>query len=886
MTISLSDCWAKTDQSGRPALTVRDHCLNVGAVALQLIQRLPVPISRILPNGTVTLVAAHDIGKITPGFLSKCTHWKSPDQTYGSSGVTDHAKVSQWFLASLPDLKDSKGISDDWVLAAGGHHGRYQSARALLPSLVMREIASSDWPRALRLQLLSDLIAEFGPLPDERLSLSSGDIHSAARVHLLTGLTTFCDWIGSDELSFPLGNEFPPEDQAAFEASVASAAYALDSVGIHRRDVVSGMSFPDLFGHGPGTGMTPRPLQEALIAAVDSAGLYIVEAPMGMGKTEAALAAAYRRWTTPDAERGLYFALPTQLTSQRIHHRIADFLGNVIDDSTILALVHGNAWVKDDRVLRVSSTSSELDDPESRLGAATANSWFASTTRRALLAPFGTGTIDQALLSVLPAKHAALRFFALSGKVIVIDEVHSYDPYTSALVDRLVSWTLKAGCTVIILSATLTAKRRTELATAAGAKESDGPEGYPLITKVITGSGAVTHIPVSEENTERLDVRLEHPCVTDPAWAELATQSADNGACVLIIRNTVALAQETYRGLKAMRNGDRYDIGLLHSRFPQWQRDQQEERWTNLLGKTGALRPHGCILVATQVVEQSVDIDADLLITDMAPTDLLLQRIGRLHRHNRQRPNGFTNPRCVILHPPVDWSGDSVCIRKQLAPHSYVYPPYVLYSSQRLWCERSAISLPSDIRPLLESTYRTCSDLPPGLEELRNQLDSKVRKMVSTAHGRSIFRSVATEDREGTETRWMEQKTATLVLVHGVATDGPDRIAVIKHDGSRVTADVHRFEIHFARELQRHAVRVPRHLVACALRNQPGWLGIHIDDAVVAVCNSDRTECEIDFTGPRSPQLHYHPEFGVFHAAMARPANDPNPVEEWDDGWF
>ena len=885
-TLRLEDCWAKTwaagPRQGFPALSVRDHCINVGAVAEVLQPLLPATVSRLLPKDSSLLVAAHDIGKITPGFLAKCVFWQNPDSRPPVSGESDHAKISQWFLAGLEELQNKQGRPTDWLLAAGGHHGHYpcpSASKLASPN----EFSTSGWPLRLRTELWEELTALFGALSDDLIFIRPGDPKVAARVHLLTGFTTLCDWLGSDEAAFPLDANGVLTHRATLSTSRAAAASSLKSIGLHHREVVPGLGFGALFADGSGLTFAPRPLQKVLLAAMDAPGLYIVEAPMGMGKTEAALAAAYARWTVPDAERGLYFALPTQLTSQRIHQRIAAFLQNVIADPATLTLVHGNAWLNDDRVLQLSPTA---EDRVEETGAAAAHSWFATTTRRALLAPFGTGTIDQALLSVLPAKHAALRFFALAGKVVVLDEVHSYDPYTSALVDRAIQWLLQAGCTVLVLSATLTAARRATLVAAAGAVESIIPQDYPLITQVRTGSGDVRHLPVTDEIPRRVEVKLEHWTAGDPGIHERAAGAAAAGACVLIIRNTVALAQETHRLIKAARCGEAYEVGLLHSRFPQWQRDAQEDKWTTLLGKHQAHRPHGCVLVATQVVEQSVDIDADLLITDLAPTDLLLQRMGRLHRHERPRPDGFTAPRCLILHPPVDWSGDAKSIRQALSPHSYVYPPYALFRAQARWRERPSVVLPGEIRPLLEATYAESSDVPAGVMELLKELTRKVETMTSTAASRGVFNTVATEDREGAETRWIEQDSSLVVLLPSPPEERGSVITITQHDGTILRADTARFHMALAKALHRHAVRVPRYLVLPALGSQPAWFKAHLSDAVLATCNPTSTECVITGAAEGMATLHYHPERGVFYTNPVKSSisQESFPCEE--DGWF
>ena len=552
--ISCSDCWAKTDPvSGLPALTVRDHCMIVGAVA-EAVERLLAPACRHLtPAGVVSLVAAHDIGKLTPGFQLKAhPHWQFQDARGQSFYEGNHAKVSQAHLGGLHERRPF-----EWVLAAGGHHGKYPSSNGYVGKI---KEAGLDWPALLRNKLLAELETVFGMLP-------TADIAKGPFVHWLTGFTTFADWIGSDTHWFPLPSSGLLADYETPESARRAAGKAVQDLGWHRREVHAGLAFGKLF---PGVA-NPRPLQQELIAAMDSPGLYIVEAPMGVGKTEAALAASYRRWTEGE-DRGLYFALPTQLTSNRIRDRVSAFLKNVVVDPSYHALVHENAWMNPERILAISPTAG--DDA----GAADLSDWYASG-RKALLAGFGTGTIDQAIMSCLPVKHSALRLFALSGKIVIIDEVHSYDPYTSALVDRTVKWLLEVGCTVIVLSATLSTARRKSLVLAAGADEPTTSSAYPLITKVAKGSSHSEAIPVGGADLLSSHVQIERvPSASDEIWQDLAN-AAEAGACVVVIRNTVALAQETYRQIKSRCRDRGITFGLLHSRFPQFKRDENEAVW-------------------------------------------------------------------------------------------------------------------------------------------------------------------------------------------------------------------------------------------------------------------------------------------------------------------
>lgn len=875
--IQLSDCWAKTDPAtGRPALTVRDHSLIVGAVAEQVLRRLPPACIGLPPEGVPSLAAAHDIGKITPGFLRKCVRCCFHSIAGAQSCESNHARISQAFLASLPEMQDDQGNPLDWTLAADGHHGRYSLPRAtktfgLRSGLGVTE-GPFSWPRELREQLLAEIKDAFGPLPSEPVA-------AGARVHWLTGLVTFCDWIGSNTDWFPLPDGETMADQAELETSRRLAMKALEHIGWHRREAKPGLNFPQLFSI---PGFSPRPLQQSLLGLADQPGLYIVEAPMGMGKTEAALAAAYRRWTA-GAERGLYFALPTQLTSNRIHERVSGFLKNIIAGGAFESLAHGSAWLREDRIRyfrpAVTDDAYGPDDP----GDATdACRWFASS-RRALLAPFGTGTIDQALMARISAKHSALRLFALSGKVIVIDEVHSYDPYTAKLVDQLVAWLLETGCTVIILSATLTARRRAQLIGAAGGSEPlPVPADYPLITKF--AGGMTSHHPVEDPAIRETTVILDHRDVSSPELPRQIADAARAGACVLVIRNTVALAQETYRQIKSAACGDDLRIGLLHSRFPHFRREENEAEWMTLLGKDHSRRPQGCVLIATQVVEQSVDIDADLLVTDSAPTDLLLQRLGRLHRHPRQRPPGFGHPACWILHSEVDWEADVNAIKQSLGPVAHVYPPFALYQTERIWRVRRALTLPVEIRPLLEATDSTPADLPSGAAAFHLELEKMTSNMLHAGSRQDPFQQASQEDTEGVQTRWNMQPSALLVLLREPPRQQGRQITVTPLHGDPVTIADGFFSYDLARMLHENAARVPAHVVRAAFGPQPAWVRQHVSDAVLAVCRDDASTLGIIGGDAHPYRIDYSREEGIRHQRVS-PQQRGDFDDEYDS-WF
>jgi CRISPR-associated endonuclease/helicase Cas3 len=532
--IKLSDCWAKTDPAtGEPALSVEDHCRIVGHVANVLWENLPKAVKAALPEGAVALTAAHDLGKLTPGFQLKCDpwkHYKALSAVIHHNGLeTNHAHVSAWHLA-YAGSQPMQQSALRWLVSTTGHHGSYPSGFEKPSRKCFEGVEPTGiHPQFERLrdELLSNLIQTFGGLPEEPAK------EQEIRAHLLTGFTIFADWIGSNP------DWFPPDQTHDQEDIDRKTREILTQFGmpLHVRPQ---LSFGQLFNPANPSAFPPRPLQQTLLKAADRPGLYIVEAPMGAGKTEAALVAAYQRWTTGE-ERGLYFALPTQLTSAKIHERIHSFLSVILDSPSYQSLVHGNAWLDSNRNRAVGPSTEEHSDTDEAL------KWF-STTRRQLLAPYGTGTIDQALLAILPARFAALRHFALAGKVVVIDEVHAYDPYMSALIDRLITFLLPT--TVIILSATLTAARRAELVAAASATEESAPASYPLITKVATGDTTASHFEVPYRTPEKnVEIRHQTPENFETYWQSIASRVVA-GANVVVIRNTVALAQQTFLHLK------------------------------------------------------------------------------------------------------------------------------------------------------------------------------------------------------------------------------------------------------------------------------------------------------------------------------------------------
>jgi CRISPR-associated endonuclease/helicase Cas3 len=558
------------------------------------------------------------------------------------------------------------------------------------------------------------------------------EIRDSLQARIIAGLTSVADWIGS-------GTAF--DDPASpWKNCVASV---VDAAGFIPPCFIGGLSFYEVFG------FEPREIQRCLIEQVSQPGTYILEAPMGIGKTEAALFAAYTLVSSGKAT-GIYFALPTQLTSNRIHSRVNRFLDRILDPHSvnrIPLLLHGNAWLRD----------FDLGGADAAPGC----SWF-TAAKRGLLAPFAVGTIDQALMASMNVKHGFVRAFGIAGKVVILDEVHSYDAYTGTVLDRLVGELQRLHCTVIILSATLNGERRSSLLGAPQSAET----AYPLITAL--PADALVPVEVAPQTPPGNRVTIHQTLDIDEAFDE-ALERAYSGQQVLWIENTVSEAQERFKHLAARSDGIEIECGLLHSRFIHVDREALEDEWVTRYGAEGAeaRRERGRILVGTQVLEQSLDIDADFLVTRICPTDMLLQRIGRLWRHgNHQRTTGA---KCEAWIVSAEFEAAEQNPESVFGNSAKVYSPYVLLRTLQVWSGMEALSLPGDIRGLLERTYeaRTESD-----EMARHKADLNRRKqMLENFALQSVSPGLNAKPDTSVSTRYSDIDTIELLLLKSVSHD-------------------------------------------------------------------------------------------------------------------
>lgn len=685
----------------------------------------------------------HDLGKASPAFQGK---WKFAWDRLKADlrkrnlpnkplphGILTAAFVPELLTKRFPDFP--RGLADRLGRTLGGHHGSFPRSGDL-QQIPKDQHGGNNWHK-VRLELFQEFAEQFYL---EEPSIP-GDDPGHSFFLVLAGLVSVADWIGSNEDYFHfVQKDLDLEEYAATAKERANKALeTLGWLGWQPRPgfVEMGELFPTI--------KVLRPLQKATVQLAEKLaepGLVILEAPMGEGKTEAAMYLA-DRWSVALGQRGCYFALPTMATSNQMFSRVKEFLQDRYPDELVnFQLLHGHAALSAEfQLLRQKGARlfapTEVDAEEKLMPGrpvpeVMAAEWF-TYRKRGLLAPFGVGTVDQALLAVLKTKHYFVRLFGLASKTVIIDEVHAYDAYMMKLLERLLEWLAACGCAVVLLSATLPGERRQALvkAFARGLGRDDTslkmPERpYPRLTWVSRTGFGVEDFPASPQFSRTIRYEWVNgtiPPETGQAFALAARlqEALAQGGCAAVICNTVGRAQELYRALKPhFSDQDAKDgqdeLSLFHARYLYEDREKREGQAINRFGKPSdpkVRRPYRAVLVATQVIEQSLDLDFDLMITEMAPVDLLLQRAGRLHRHVRPRPDNLKEHSLWIMAPDV----------KNQVPDfgqgtEAVYERHILLRSWLALKNRESMDIPEEVEDLIEAVYgdgEAPEDLPPAL---------------------------------------------------------------------------------------------------------------------------------------------------------------------------
>lgn len=664
------------------------------------------------------LAAIHDIGKATPVFQIKKGYSNSTDldiQLLEKLERAGFCGVSSLYLA-FPNktphniagqyLLNQYGVRDDISAIVGGHHGKpvhykkdIEDQKAYKKNYFQSEDKESEI-----YQKWSDVQSEIFKWALKESNFHSIDdlpkIKQPAQV-ILSGLLIMADWIASNDTYFPLfeihketlsHSEKLKRVQDGFEkwqkVDIWNSDYNSDYVGTYDKRF----------------GFIPRNVQYVLSDTIDQTsqpGIFILEAPMGSGKTEAALIAA-EQLAYRTGRNGLFFGLPTQATSNGIFPRIIHWLDSISEEqheNMGIRLSHGKAYLNEKftdlaKGIDIDGFNSNTD------GTIIVNEWF-SGRKTSSLDDFVVGTVDQFLMLALKQKHLALRHLGFSKKVVIIDEVHAYDAYMNQYLLQAIKWMGAYRVPIMILSATLPSKRRTELVksymSGMGRKWSKKDrkelqdrlktDAYPLITYT---DGDETYQIKEFAKIENKKVNILR--IHEESLVNIVDEAISNGGIVGIIVNTVKRAQNLAKELS-----DKFGentVVLLHSAFIATGRVEKENALLEMIGRKGE-RPVRKIVIGTQVIEQSLDIDFDIMISDLAPMDLLIQRMGRLHRHEIERPEKHKEPIFYILGSSEEYEFEGGA--------SFVYGDYLLARTQDYLPEY--IYLPQDISKLVQEVY-------------------------------------------------------------------------------------------------------------------------------------------------------------------------------------
>lgn len=655
-----------------------DHCADVAACCEALLQttllgrRLALLAGRsALSSGQVArlsvIAALHDIGKFNLGFQNKALvnppfvagHVGTVLGLFGIDDKPEQRRLIESMRLEVLERWGTNNASLRLLIASICHHGRaveagqgydprcWQSARRLEPFSGIAELTvlTRYWfPKAFS--------ADIEPFPE-----------ISELQHAFSGLVMLADWLGSDTRFFSYSTEIDHKARIQFARNQAAAA--LSEVGLDPADPrqyigQEPLSFERISEY------SPRDFQRKMLelAAYRDGSIALLEAETGAGKTEAALARYLTLFQAGEID-GLYFALPTRTAATQMYRRVVEAIARVFrcgNPPPVILAVPGYLSVDEHQgTLLPGFEVLWNDDDRERFRF---RGWAAENPKRFLAGPIVVGTVDQALLSALMVSHAHLRATALMRHLLIIDEVHASDAYMVALMREVLINHLRVGGHAMLMSATLGSSARTQLLSAMDRRRPlkapnfneavDVP--YPLVT-IRNGPNTIRIEPNKIDTAPKRVVAQQQPWADEPMQIALtAIDAAAAGARVLVVRNTVSDCVATQAAAEAIAR-ERGHQNLLfqcvgypaphHARFARDDRARLDEALEAAFGKSATDAP--CMVIATQTVQQSLDLDADLMLTDLCPADVLLQRIGRLHRHRRIRPAGFEHPRVIVV---------------------------------------------------------------------------------------------------------------------------------------------------------------------------------------------------------------------------------------------
>lgn len=642
-------------------------------------------------------ISLHDLGKFDVRFQLKAPHaaqklW--PKFMQAKKDRYDHGQMGYaWFCKEAESIYGLNFFQadefDSWIRAVAGHHGSLPASPESKPPFASPEVKTHD--REARNAFFRTMWKLFldpaGILPDAVPPVCPP---------LLAGFCSVCDWIGSNEAEgyFSFQSEETDDLSVYYESRKEIAEKALKDIGLYQSPLLSGgmnLIFPEY---------SPRQVQTLVDKWPVEAGLTMIEAPTGSGKTEAALAYASRLLSEGIAD-SIVFALPTQATANAMLERIEKVAEKMFPDGSNVVLAHGKSRYNP-KFIDIQQAAERKSLQDEGDGLVQCARWLACSRKRVFLGQIGVCTLDQVLLSVLPVRHQFVRAFGIRKSILIVDEIHAYDQYMYGLLNRVLEGQKQAGGSAILLSATLPGYQREQLAAAWDAvlPEDDSKE-YPLVTWVDdSGKTRLYSLTEKEMPPER---KVSFTLWQSPELRPVPDQineiceAAKKGAMVAIVCNLVADAQNIADELNRLMKDESVPVDIFHARYRFQDRLKREQKILSLYGKE-AERGKGRILVATQVIEQSLDLDFDWMISQLCPVDLLFQRVGRLHRHEREkRPAYFENPRCAVLLP----------CEPDYGLHKVIYGnTRVLWRTEQMLRNENEVCFPEAYRSWIEKVYQ------------------------------------------------------------------------------------------------------------------------------------------------------------------------------------
>lgn len=650
------------------------------------------------------IIGLHDIGKATPHFQNS------------NSGIR-HESLSVYILFHY--FQERLGIDKRELLSAPSfkaikfivmHHSKFEPLNKqmlIATHSPVQPIGDKIW-KNIQFEIIDKYLSSINIIASDLQLISFKKISDAA---YFSGLMTLADWVGSDANNFRLEdtnytlNDYLPISKHRAE----SAIYA---IGLNITPNIVEDTWRNLFPMIK----KPRKLQEVSINCelFEDSNLIIIEAPTGEGKTEAAFNLTAKM--SKHKEAGIYIAMPTQATSNGLFKRFEEFLKNADANPNLnLKLIHGGTFLNNLKNT-IEQNNIIAPDIDTQLDAF---KWF-NQGKKAFLAPYGIGTIDQALYSILIVKHFFLRLYSLAGKTVIFDEVHAYDSYMNELLLHLIKWLKALKANVILLSATLPSETKSKLIKAWDNNINPvNNSDYPIVNVVNDGKLQSYSFEARFESTGNDKFKIQFCEFSEGNIAKLAYYHYNNGARVLVITNKVKRSQNIFNNIPIS------DKTLFHSRFTAKDREIIENKVIAKYGKGSTNEPS--VLVSTQIVEQSLDIDFDIIISDLAPIDLLIQRAGRLHRHERERPAGYENPLFIIAtHEAADGELPKINDGKIYAPIMLYRTYFALKENHSNW------NFHRDFREPVEAVYYSIDENSETLltthlssiakDEIRNSL--------------------------------------------------------------------------------------------------------------------------------------------------------------------